>query len=234
VKTIQAGARSYLWRNFMKKQHKMATKIQKVYRVFQALQKIRAEINRKKYGPPVIKMLEEVQKFENLSLRVIVYRCGANYKIVGKALEEEDILAEGYIYSKEIQQLINIFNSSITGNSIEAKNLFLRINQHERVAQFVFENLGLVKAMIGITIELGTRRKDPSLAFILRKEGVLGAASLKSLQQSTTTDMHNPEHNRYLADQESVVVRYYKQIEARKRIKAGIVTKSASMKFLGK
>jgi len=234
VKTIQAGARSYLWRNFMKKQHKMATKIQKVYRVFQALQKIRAEINRKKYGPPVIKMLEEVQKFENLSLRVIVYRCGANYKIVGKALEEEDILAEGYIYSQEIQQLINIFNSSITGNSIEAKNLYLRINQHERVAQFVFENLGLVKAMIGITIELGTRRKDPSLAFILRKEGVLGAASLKSLQQSTTTDMHNPEHNRYLADQESVVVRYYKQIEARKRIKAGIVTKSASMKFLGK
>lgn len=234
VKSIQAGARSYLWRNFMKKQHKMATKIQKVYRIFQALQKIRAEINRKKYGPPVIKMLEENQKFENLSLRVIVYRCGANYKIVGKALEEEDTLAQGYIYSQEIQQLINVFNSSITGNSIEAKNLFLRINQHERVAQLVFENLGLVKAMIGITIELGTRKIDPSLVFILRKEGVLGTASLKSLQQTTQTDMQNPELNRYLADQESVVVRYYKQIEARNRVKAGIFTKSASMKFLGK
>jgi hypothetical protein len=207
----------------------MATKIQKVYRVFQALQKIRAEINRKKYGPPVIKMIEEIQKFENLTLRVIVYRCGANYKIVGKAVEEEDVIAEGYIYSQEIQLLINCFNATISGNSIEAKNMMLRINQHERVAQFVYDNLGLVKAMMGLTLELGSKRKGPSLSFVLRKEGVMGKVSLKSIQQTTST-----EHNRYLLDQESVVIRYYKQIEARKRIKAGQVTKSASMKFLGK
>ena len=88
--------------------------------------------------------------------------------------------------------------------------------------------------MIGVTIELGTRKRDPSLAFILRKEGILGIASLKSLQQTTHTDMNNPEYNRYLSDQESVIVGYYKKLEARARIKAGIVTKSASMKFLGK
>jgi hypothetical protein len=97
----------------------------------------------------------------------------------------------------------------------------------------VYDNLGLVKVMIGLTLELGSKRKGPSFSFVLRKEGIMGKGSLKSIQQSTSTDMQNPEHNRYLSDQESVVVRYYKQIEARKRIKAGLVTKSASMKFLG-
>lgn len=235
VKVIQSGLRAFLWRNFMKKKHKMATKIQKVFRVFQALQKIRAELHRKKHGPPVIKMIEETQKFENLTLRVVVYRCGANYKIVGKALDEGDVIAEGYIYSQEIQLLIDCFNATIIGNSFEAKNLKLRINQHDRVAQFVYDNLGLVKAMMGLTLELGSKRRGPSLSFVLRKEGViLGKGSLKSIQQTTSTDMLNQEHNRYLIDQESAVIRYYKQIEARSRIKAGIVTKSASMKFLSK
>lgn len=232
VKIIQAGLRAFLWRNFMKKKHKMATKIQKLFRFFQALQKLRAEINRRKHGPPVIKMIEDVQKFENLSLRVIVYRCGANYKIVGKGLEEDDVIADGYIYSQEIQFLIDCFNATIIGNSFEARNMKLRINQHDRIAQFVYDNLGLVKAMMGLTLELGSKRKGPILSFVLRKEGVLGIGSLKSIQQTTSTNMEDPEHNRYLSDQQSAVINYYKKLEARRRVKAGLVTKSASSKFL--
>lgn len=82
-----------------------ALRIQCLARCRQARLRVRYERMRKSQGPEVIEMLRRVVKISGYTLTVVVYRCGASYKIVGfDGVHSRQYI--GYVYEPQVNSIL--------------------------------------------------------------------------------------------------------------------------------
>jgi hypothetical protein len=196
--------------------------IQCSFRIYRAKMKVLAAIKRRDGGPEIILMLTREFAKDGFHFNLRVFRCGNNYRLNGSDIETDKLICLGFFYGAEVNDLLDAYNDTIIGDTVQDKQLRIRPWQFDRVVNLIVSNVGFTSIISPVTLELGGKLCTPKIAMVLTP-----TASLKTLGIEKTKNL-----NRILKDQRDVITRWHKLIEARSRIKAGKSKPSASMRFL--
>lgn len=222
ISRIQAIIRGGISRQKVIKM-KMATLIiQCSFRVYRAKMKVLAAIKRRDGGPEIILMLTQEFAKEGIHFNLQVFRCGNNYRLNGNDIETNKLICLGFFYGQEVNDLLDAYNETIIGDTVQDKLLRIRPWQFDRVVNLIVKNIGITNIISPVTLELGGKLFTPKIAMVLTP-----TASLKTLGIEKIKNL-----NRILKDQREVITRWHKLIAARARIKVGKSKPSASMRFL--
>ena len=156
---IQAMVRGVQTRELLKLKKACALKVQCRFRIFMAYKVFNEKVTRKRDGPKLIEMCS-IKKFkvDDLEFSLTVWRCGFNYKLVGRQRKgAKKMVCEGYVYRDELERLLRTHNDAIVCRTKDDRNKLIRAWHHERVTDFLVESIGIVSPMTRVTNQLGNQ-----------------------------------------------------------------------------
>jgi hypothetical protein len=201
---IQASVKAWSWRRLMARMRRAATMFQCMVRCFIARNTVGEERRRKTMGPEVNEMARKSVEVGDLKFTLIVYRCGAQYKLLGYDLLQTHIY-EGIVLQDEVAEMCSAFNAALTGTPLQIERQKLTPLNTHRVVELMIQSIGVSRAMPSATTTLGaipeqSERKRYILVMKPHAEATLpGLTTIKNLR-------------RVLKDTQGVVAKYEKML----------------------